>query len=63
MAIAVYPLATLFGVIVTGNHYWIDGVGGLVALAIGYVLGRASTGLVGRVRLHWRELRLARASG
>lgn len=54
IAIAVYPWATLFGVIVTGNHYWMDGVGGLVALGIGYLLGLATTGMVDRLRVRWR---------
>ena len=27
-----YPLVTLFDIMVTGNHYWIDGLGGLVCL-------------------------------
>ncbi|MGH9134903.1 MAG: phosphatase PAP2 family protein [Ilumatobacteraceae bacterium] len=34
-----YPFATLFCIIVTGNHYWIDGVGGLLALGIGISVG------------------------
>lgn len=34
-AFLLYPLLTLFTIIVTANHYWIDGVGGLVALAGG----------------------------
>jgi hypothetical protein len=34
-----YPLVTLFCIIVTGNHYWIDGVGGLLAFGAGTVLG------------------------
>ncbi|HIG25511.1 MAG TPA: phosphatase PAP2 family protein [Acidimicrobiia bacterium] len=38
--IAFYPVGTLFAVIVTGNHYWVDALGGLVVLAIGIVLGR-----------------------
>jgi membrane-associated phospholipid phosphatase len=62
VAIALYPVCTLFGVVVTGNHYWLDGVGGLAALGIGYLLGRASTGLVSRLRLRRRELQVARAS-
>jgi hypothetical protein len=35
VAMWLYPLATLFGVIVTANHYWIDGLAGLVVLALG----------------------------
>ncbi len=36
---AIYPVATLFCIIVTGNHYWLDGAGGLVALTAGWFLG------------------------
>ena len=36
--VVTYPLATLFAVVVTGNHFWIDAVGGLVVLAAGHVL-------------------------
>lgn len=36
-----YPFATLFAIVVTGNHFWLDAVGGGVALAIGYLLGAA----------------------
>ena len=42
LAIA-YPVLTLFDIIVTGNHYWIDGLGGLLCLGVGYVLARALT--------------------
>jgi hypothetical protein len=38
-----YPLLTLFDIMVTANHYWIDGLGGLVCLGIGYVLARVLT--------------------
>jgi hypothetical protein len=38
-----YPFFTLFDIMVTANHYWIDGVGGLICLAAGYVVARAST--------------------
>ncbi len=30
-----YPAITLFTIIVTANHYWLDAVGGLIALGIG----------------------------
>jgi hypothetical protein len=39
--IVVYPIATLFCIVVTANHYILDAVGGLVCLGIGYVLGTA----------------------
>jgi hypothetical protein len=38
-----YPLATLFCIVVTGNHYFLDAVGGLVCLVAGYGLGRLLT--------------------
>ncbi|MFM8945779.1 MAG: phosphatase PAP2 family protein, partial [Actinomycetota bacterium] len=37
--VLLYPAATLFCIVVTGNHYWIDGVGGQLALAVGALLG------------------------
>ncbi len=41
--IMAYPGTTLFTIIVTANHYWIDAVGGLAALAIGAGLARLVT--------------------
>ena len=38
--LVIYPLATLFCIVVTANHYWLDGVGGLVTLGAGYLAGR-----------------------
>ena len=50
--LVLYPLATLFCIVVTANHYWLDGVGGLFTLAAGFVVGD---------RLHaWNQRRLAR---
>lgn len=34
-----YPATTLFAIVVTANHFWLDGVGGLVVLTVGYALG------------------------
>ena len=34
-----YPLATLFCIIVTANHFWIDGLGGLACFAVGTLAG------------------------
>ena len=36
-------MLTLFCIIVTGNHYWIDGLGGLAGLAAGYLVARVTT--------------------
>ncbi|MEY2767488.1 MAG: hypothetical protein RI912_1151 [Actinomycetota bacterium] len=38
-AVLLYPALTLFCIVVTGNHFWIDGVGGLIVLAAGFVVG------------------------
>ncbi len=37
--IALYPGLTLFAITVTGNHYWLDAVGGALALVGGYFGG------------------------
>lgn len=34
--LALYPFATIFAIVVTGNHWILDAVGGWVALAAGY---------------------------
>ncbi len=53
--LVLYPAATLFCIVVTGNHFWLDGIGGIVALAVGSFLG---------FRLdRWNDRRLARPSG
>ena len=36
--IALHPVATVFCIVVTANHYWLDALFGLVALGIGYLL-------------------------
>ncbi len=33
-----YPACTLFAIVVTANHYWLDAAGGAACLGIGYVL-------------------------
>ena len=45
---ALYPVLTLLCIMVTGNHYWIDGLGGLLCLAVGYALARVVTGRFAR---------------
>jgi hypothetical protein len=37
--VLLYPLATLFCIVVTGNHFWLDGVGGIIAFAVGALIG------------------------
>jgi len=38
-AIAIYPVLTLYAIVVTANHYWIDAVGGAIILVAGWYLG------------------------
>lgn len=40
---AAYPFVTLFAIVVTANHYWLDAAGGALTLAAGFTLGRALT--------------------
>lgn len=35
-----YPLLTLFAIVVTANHYWIDALGGAAVLAAGHLGGQ-----------------------
>lgn len=39
LALLIYPSVTMLCIIVTGNHFWIDGVGGLIAFAVAYFMG------------------------
>ncbi len=50
-----YPLLTLFDIVVTANHYWIDGLGGLVALGAGFLIAHTLTGWYER---RWGPVRL-----
>ncbi|HYD08648.1 MAG TPA: phosphatase PAP2 family protein [Acidimicrobiales bacterium] len=36
---AIYPALTLFAIVVTGNHFWLDAAGGALILAVGYAMG------------------------
>jgi hypothetical protein len=53
--IVLYPLATLFCILVTANHYWIDAVGGLATLGVGYAIGANLDRLTRRLRARWRS--------
>jgi len=39
LALLIYPTLTLLCIIVTGNHFWMDGVGGILAFAVAYFIG------------------------
>ena len=34
-----YPVFTLFTIIITGNHYWLDAVGGALVIGLGWIIG------------------------
>jgi hypothetical protein len=42
-AVVAYPLATLFAIVVTANHYWLDAAGGAAVLGAGFLAGRLIT--------------------
>jgi type IV secretory pathway TrbD component len=35
-----YPIVTITVVIITGNHYWLDAVGGAVIFLAGFAIAR-----------------------
>lgn len=51
LLILLYPLLTLWAIVVTANHFWIDAVGGVLVLAAGYAVGSA----LARVTLRHRK--------
>jgi hypothetical protein len=55
---ALYPVLTLTCIVLTANHYWIDGVGGLVCLSAGFGIAR----LIAQRRARSREISPAPAT-
>src|SRR5215510_5295880 len=49
-----YPLLTMLAVVVTANHYWLDGIAAAVLLALALVVQRASRTLYKRCRARRR---------
>jgi hypothetical protein len=41
--VALYPVMTLFAIVVTANHFWLDAAGGAFVLACGYLVARTVT--------------------
>ena len=39
-ALVLYPVATLFAIVVTANHFWIDAAGGALVFAAGYLIAQ-----------------------
>ncbi len=57
--VVLYPIATLWAIVVTANHYWLDAVGGAAILGIGFVLGRG----LARATARRREIRTLTGAG
>ena len=49
LAIA-YPIVTLATIIVTGNHYWLDAVGGALVIGLGWLIGSRLARMMGTHR-------------
>ena len=49
-----YPLLTMLAVVVTANHYWLDGIAAALLLALALVVQRISRALYGRCRARRR---------
>ncbi len=43
VAFALYPVGTVTAIVLTGNHYFLDAVGGFAVFGIGYALARPLT--------------------
>ena len=41
--VLLYPFVTVFAIVVTGNHYVLDAVGGAIVLGAGFLVGRLVT--------------------
>jgi hypothetical protein len=54
--LVIYPWVTLFAIVVTANHYWLDALGGAWVLLVGYALGVLLT----RGCMRWRATRARR---
>lgn len=39
VVVLLYPILTFFNIVVTANHYWIDGLGGLLVFGVGALIG------------------------
>ncbi|MGB7879111.1 MAG: phosphatase PAP2 family protein, partial [Ilumatobacteraceae bacterium] len=37
--VLLYPATTLFAIVVTANHFWVDGIGGLLVFGVGALIG------------------------
>jgi hypothetical protein len=57
-----YPACTLFAIVITGNHWWLDAVGGWIALSASYGLATLGAVLYARFRAAKRASAVAAAN-
>ncbi len=50
-----YPVLTLLAVVVTANHFWLDGIAAAVLLALALLLQRAGRAVRRRLSSRWRR--------
>ncbi len=50
-----YPALTLLAVVVTANHFWLDGIAAALLLAVALVVQRAGKAARRRIRSWWRR--------
>jgi hypothetical protein len=60
--VLLYPLTTLFCIVVTANHFWVDGLGGLLVFGIGSLVGW-SVHRWNQDRLDRRHMTVSRTDG
>ncbi len=46
--VVVYPFLTLFAIVVTANHFWLDAAGGAAVFGVAFVLARWFTAFIDR---------------
>jgi hypothetical protein len=61
--IVLHPIAMTYTVVVTGNHYWLDGIVGVTILAVGLVLFERDAPYAFRVRRSGGSTRATEATG
>ncbi len=50
-----YPVLTLLAVVVTANHFWLDGIAAALLLAVALLVQRAGRAARRRIRFWWRR--------
>jgi hypothetical protein len=58
-----YPVLTVLAVIVTANHFWLDGIAAAVLLAVALLVQRAGQAARRRIRARWPRWRRRAVTG